>query len=61
MVVRKFIDASSVSFPDDLVIGDLPTVQNLLSRKGELNRIEVIVDQIDMSENLNFLQGIKIE
>ena len=59
MVVRKFIDASSVSFPDDLVIGDLPTVQNLLSRKGELNRIEVIVDQIDMRENLNFLQGIK--
>ena len=59
MVVRKFIDASSVSFPDDLVIGDLPTVQNLLSRKGELNRIEVIVDQIEMRENLNFLQGIK--
>ena len=59
MVVRKFIDASSVSFSDDLVIGDLPTVQNLLSRKGELNRIEVIVDQIDMRENLNFLQGIK--
>ena len=40
MVVGKIIGAESSSFPDDLVIADLPTAQLLLSRPNELSRIE---------------------
>ena len=35
------------NLPDDLVLADLPTVQSLLSRPGELNRVEVVIDQIE--------------
>ena len=59
MVVRKIIGAESSSFPDDLVIADLPTAQLLLSRPNELSRIEVIIDQPELRENVDYLETIK--
>lgn len=59
MVVRKIIDSETGTFPDDLVIADLPTVQNLLSRSGELNRVEVIIDQVNLRESAEYLEHIR--
>ncbi len=59
MVVRKIIDSETGSFPDDLVIADLPTVQNLLSRSAELNRVEVIIDQVNLRESAEYLEHIR--
>jgi putative ABC transport system permease protein len=59
MKVRKIIDSQSGSFPDDLLIADLPTVQNLLSRSDELNRVEVIIDQVKLREDKEYLENIR--
>ena len=59
MVIRKIIGSESSSFPDDLIIADLPTVQFLLSRSDELNRIEVIIDQSSLRESTDYLEKIR--
>ena len=59
MVVRKIIESESSSFPDDLVIADLPTAQLLLSRSDQLSRIEVIINRPDLRESTDYLQTIR--
>ena len=59
MVVRKVIGSESSSFPDDLVIADLPTAQLLLSRSDELSRIEVIINRPDLRENTDYLEEMR--
>ncbi len=45
MKVRMILDDPNGNLPDDLVLADIPTAQTLLSRPGELNRVEVVIDQ----------------
>lgn len=59
MTIRKIIGSASSSFPDDLIIADLPTAQFLLSRANELSRIEVIIDRPSLRENTDYLQTIR--
>ena len=59
MRVRMILDDPDDNLPDDLVLADLPTVQSLLSRPGELNRVEVVIDQIERREDLVYLEEIK--
>ena len=59
MKVRMILDDPEGNLPDDLVLADIPTVQNLLSRPGELNRVEVVIDQIDRREDTKYLTEIK--
>ena len=59
MYIRKLIKSDTGSFPDDLIIADLPTVQNLLSRPNELNRVEVIIDRTDLREDSEYLEEIR--
>ena len=40
-------------------MADLPTVQNLLSHSGELNRIEVIIEQSERREDQEYLSEIE--
>ena len=42
-----------------MVLADLPTVQSLLSRPGELNRVEVVIDQLDKREDQAYLAKIE--
>ena len=46
MKVRMILDDPNGNLPDDLVLADIPTAQTLLSRPGELNRVEVVIDQV---------------
>ena len=46
--VRKVLGQNDSNLGDDLVLGDLPTIQNLLSRPGEINRVEVVLSRSDM-------------
>ena len=59
MKVRMILNDPDGNLPDDLVLADIPTVQNLLSRPGELNRVEVVIDQIDRREDAEYLAEIK--
>ena len=59
MKVRMILDDPQNRLPDDLVLADLPTVQNLLSRPAELNRVEVIIDQASKREDKDYLGLIK--
>jgi putative ABC transport system permease protein len=59
MKVRMILDDPEGNLPDDLVLADIPTVQNLLSRPGELNRVEVVIDQIERREDTKYLAKIK--
>jgi len=45
MRVRKILKQEGSALPDDLVIADIPTVQSLLSRPREINRVEVVLSQ----------------
>ena len=57
--VRKVLGQKDSNLGDDLVLGDLPTIQNLLSRPGEINRVEVVLRRTDMRENRDYLQQIR--
>ena len=59
MRIRMILDDPEGNLPDDLVLGDLPTVQGLLSRSGELNRVEVVVADIDRRVDTAYLEGIE--
>ena len=59
MKIRMILDDPEGNLPDDLVLGDLPTVQGLLSRSGELNRVEVVVADIDRREDTAYLADIE--
>jgi len=59
MKVRMILEDHQNRLPDDLVLADLPTVQNLLSRPGELNRVEVIINQSSKREDKEYLSQIK--
>ena len=59
MKIRKILSDPEGNLPDDLVLADLPTVQNLLSRPGELNRIEVIIEQSERREDQEYLSEIE--
>ena len=59
MKVRMILNDPDGNLPDDLVLADIPTVQNLLSRPRELNRVEVVIDQIDRREDAEYLAEIK--
>ena len=59
MRVRMILNDPEGKLPDDLVLADLPTVQSLLSRPGELNRVEVVIDQLDKREDKAYLAKIE--
>jgi putative ABC transport system permease protein len=59
MKIRMILDDPSGNLPDDLVLADIPTAQSLLSRPGELNRVEVVIDQIDRREDRDYLSLIE--
>ena len=59
MRVRMILNDPDGNLPDDLVLADLPTVQSLLSRPGELNRVEVVIDQVDRREDSAYLAEIE--
>ena len=59
MKVRMILGNEENNLPDDLVLADIPTVQNLLRRPGELNRVEVVINQTDKREDKNYLSKIE--
>lgn len=59
MKIRMILDDPESNLPDDLVLGDLPTIQNLLSRTGELNRVEVVVSEVERREDKEYLAEIE--
>tara|TARA_B100001115_G_scaffold40639_1_gene30130 strand:- start:1731 stop:4277 length:2547 start_codon:yes stop_codon:yes gene_type:complete len=56
--VRKILDDRDLSVSDDLVIADISTAQGLLSRKGEINRVEVVLERAELREDTEYLNGI---
>ena len=59
MKIRMVLEDEQNNLPDDLVLADIPTVQNLLSRPGELNRLEVVINQADKREDKTYLSQIQ--
>ena len=59
MKIRMILDDPNGNLPDDLVLADIPTAQSLLSRPGGLNRVEVVIDQIDRREDSKYLSNIE--
>ena len=59
MKVRMILDDPNGNLPDDLVLADIPTAQTLLSRPGELNRVEVVIDQVNRREDSEYLSKIE--
>ena len=57
--VRKVLGQNDSNLGDDLVLGDLPTIQNLLSRPGEINRVEVVLSRSDTREDRDYLEQIR--
>ena len=56
---RGYCRQKDSNLGDDLLLGDLPTIQNLLSRPGEINRVEVVLSRSDMREDRDYLEQIR--
>ena len=59
MKIRMILEDEQNNLPDDLVLADIPTVQNLLSRPGELNRLEVVINQANKREDKTYLSEVQ--
>ena len=59
MGIRMILDDPDGSLPDDLVLADIPTVRSILSRPGELNRVEVVISQTEARDNTTYLAEIE--
>ena len=59
MKIRMILEDEQNNLPDDLVLADIPTVQNLLSRPGELNRLEVVINHADKREDKTYLSQVQ--
>ncbi len=59
MGIRMILDDPDGSLPDDLVLADIPTVRSILSRPGELNRVEVVINQTEARDNTTYLAEIE--
>ena len=59
MGIRKIIKPDGSALPDDLVIADIPTVQSLLSRPREINRVEVILNRPDLRQDSGYLNEVE--
>ena len=59
MRVRKILKQEGSALPDDLVIADIPTVQSLLSRPGEINRVEVVLSKPELRQDSVYLDEIE--
>ena len=59
MKIRMILEDEQNNLPDDLVLADIPTVQNLLIRPGELNRLEVVINQADKREDKTYLSQVQ--
>jgi putative ABC transport system permease protein len=51
-------DAEAV-LPDDLLVGDIPVVQSLLARAGQLDRVEVVLSDRKRSGNSEYVDAIE--
>lgn len=52
---------TNAALPDDLIISDLPTAQTILARPGELDRVEVILDDRKRAGDPAALASVKAE
>ena len=59
MKIRMILEDEQNNLPDDLLLADIPTVQNSLSRPGELNRLEVVINQTRKREDKKYLSLIR--
>jgi putative ABC transport system permease protein len=59
MRIQKVLEGEGANFLDDLVLADIPTVQNLLSRPNELNRIEIVLARTDLREDIDYLNEVE--
>ena len=59
MGIRKILKQDGSPLPDDLVIADIPTVQSLLSRPREINRVEVILNRPDLRQDSGYLKEVE--
>ena len=59
ITVAGIIGSPADNLPEDLIIGDLPSVQGWAKRPSELNRIEVVVTDTSQRADRNFLAAIE--
>ncbi|MEE3060055.1 MAG: FtsX-like permease family protein [Verrucomicrobiota bacterium] len=59
MEIRTILDDPDGNLQDDLVLADIPTVRSLLSRPGELNRVEVVIDRTEARDDTTYLSELE--
>jgi putative ABC transport system permease protein len=59
--IHKVLEDDQNQIPDDLFIGDIPTVEKILRREGELDRIEVMMDRLDSRDDKAYLDKLEEE
>lgn len=64
VLTLQIVDAlggSGAKLPKDLIIADLPTAQTILARPGELDRVEVILDDRRRASDVTALAAVEAE
>lgn len=59
--IRKILDDPNNQIPDNLMIGDIPAIGKLLGRPGEVNRIEVVIEQQDRRDQKAYLEQLEMQ
>ena len=57
--VTGILGSEQSPVPEDLVIADVPTVQRILAREGELDRVEILVEDRELRRDPAALAGIE--
>lgn len=57
--IHKILEDSRNQIPDDLIIGDIPIIQSVLNRPGELDRVEVMINRLDRRDSKTYLDKLE--
>lgn len=59
LVITGVLDSDRTELPDNLIIGDIPSVQKILSREGEIDRVEMISNNRLLASDSDALQLVE--
>ena len=59
LLIAGVLSSDRTELPDNLIIGDIPSVQKILSREGEIDRVEIILNNRSLASDSDALQLVE--
>lgn len=59
VTIAGILGGADTALPDDLIVGDIPVVQSLFARTGQLDRVEIVIADRKRSADSDYVQAVE--